>query len=99
MRRLRNLRDRLVENHSADDLGELVYQNLDDIYDYFEKSGVKNRLIAHWKSNNPYRREIVYRLLRKKGIDLSNVHAAVYERRLDEIAKIENLIGGYCRPI
>jgi hypothetical protein len=97
MRRLRDLRERLVENHTAEGLDELFHEDLDDIVKYLENEEVKQRVIADWKSNDPFRREVVDRLLRKKGFDLSNVYAAVFEQRLDEIAKLESLIASLGR--
>ena len=99
MRRLRNLRDRLLENHLVDCLADVLLDGLyeEDEYEYCKWADARDRLVAHWNSNSASRREVIFRLLRKKGLDLSHVYAAVYQRHLDNFSKLEGLIANLGR--
>ena len=69
MRRLRGMRDAIVERETAGALCDLVEDMLDADHDYFEKKHKKERLIAHWNSGNAFRREVVCRFLKSRSVD------------------------------
>ncbi len=97
IRRLRGMRDGIVERETAGALGDVVLDILSGDYDHDKMFEFRDRLVSHWNSGNAFRRQIVQRFLMKRGVDFSQIHAEVYRRRLDELAKLEVLIANLGR--
>ena len=97
MRRLRGMRDVIVERETARGLGDLVEDILGADHEWYDVEDTRDRLIAHWNSGNAFRRQVVRRFLKTRGVDLPQVHAEVYRRRLDELIKLEGLIANLGR--
>ena len=97
MRRFRGMRDGIIERETARGLGDVVEDILSAEYDWDELKFIRERLVSHWNSGNPRRRQIVRRFLMKRGVDLRQVHALVYCSRLDEFTKLEGLIANLGR--
>jgi len=92
MRRLRGMRDGIVERETGQGLGDLVEDILSADHEWYDLEIKKDRLIAHWNSGNAFRRKIVLKFLKTRGVDLRQIHAVVYRRRMDEFTKLEGLI-------
>ncbi len=97
MRRLRGLRTVIIERRTARALDDLVREILGADYDWDERHFMEERLELHWKSADPYRRQIVQRFLMRKGVDLRQVHALVSSRCLEEFSELESLIANLGR--
>ena len=97
MRRLRGLRDGIVERRTGQGLRGVADSILSADYDWIELDTIKDRLVSHWNSGNPFQRRIVQRFLARRGVDFSQVHAAVYHAHLDELTKLEGLIANLGR--
>ena len=97
MRRIRGMRDAIVERETARGLGDLVEDILGADREWYDVEDTRDRLQAHWNSGNAFRRQIVRRFLKTRGVDLPQVHAIVYRRCLDELAKLESLIANLGR--
>ena len=97
MRRLRGMRDGIVERETALGLGNVVKDILSADYNFSESKYIRERLVSHWNSGNLFRRRIVQRFLMRRGVDLPQVHAVVFRRRLDEFTKLEGLIANLGR--
>ena len=97
MRRLRGMRDGIVERETALGLGDVVKDILIADYKFSELKNIRERLVSHWNSGNLFRRRIVERFLMRRGVDLRQVHAVVFRRRLDEFTKLEGLIANLGR--
>jgi len=92
MRRLRGMRDKVVERETAGWLGGLANDILSFDYDRDERNFIRNRLVSHWNSGNPFRRRIVQRFLTRRGVDLRQIPNVGYHVHLDEFSKLEGLI-------
>ena len=57
----------------------------------------KDILVEHWNSGDSNRRRNVLKFLKARGVDLSDIHAIVYQKHLDEFAKVEALIANLGR--
>ena len=99
MRRLRGMRDKIVESENAEWLGDLAKDNLSFDYNWDELKKLRDRLVSHWKSGNPFRRQIVRRFLTRKGVDLRQIHSFGFGRSFDRFTKLEGMISdlGRCR--
>ncbi len=97
MRRFRGMRDGIVERETALGLGNVVKDILSADYNFSESKYIRERLVSHWNSGNLFRRRIVQRFLMRRGVDLPQVHAVVFRRRLDEFTKLEGLIANLGR--
>ncbi len=97
MRRLRGMREGIIERETAQGLADVV-ENILSFDNIWETSSfIRDRLVSRWNSGKPEQRQKVEEFLASKGVDFSQVYAVIYHKHLDEFTKLEGLIANLGR--
>ncbi len=92
MRRLRSMRDAIIVSEFTKGLSILLSHILSADYDSDVVNLLRNRLISHWNSRNPFRQRIAQRFMMRRGVDLRQRLSFEYCNFFDRFIKLDDLI-------
>ncbi len=96
-RRLRRIREGIVERETGQGLADIAEINLSCDHNWHERREIGERLVSDWNSGKPQLRQMVREFLIERGVEFSQVHAAVYHKHLGDLTKLEGLIANLGR--
>jgi hypothetical protein len=92
MRRLKIVRNKIVERLTPENLDSLVRSVWTEGDEWLDAEELAVRVRAHWNSGDDSRRAIVRRFLSRRGLSIGDVHAQIYHQNLKIFSQTDGLI-------